>query len=129
MSIERLNNLPEDRGRTFNYGRYLAKIHCGTVACAAGELALYPPFMAMGLSIDAFGDISYTNVNITYASNILNLSKFLGITYEESKAAFTSLDDILEIEAYKITAKHVADYLQKLLDEELAETQEEVEVA
>jgi hypothetical protein len=121
MAIERLNNLPEDRGRTFDYTTFLKQKDCGTLACAGGELALYPPFMEMGLAMNKVGVISFNYV--IYKWNTDALAEFLDISDNEAWNAFIMLSNILGIEANKITAKHVADYLQKLLDAELAKTQ------
>jgi hypothetical protein len=115
MAIDRLNNLPEDRGRTFDYTTFLKQKDCGTVACAAGELALYPPFMEMGLYMDKYGDIYFVN---TPGHNIQVLAEFLGITPDQSDTAFSTLNDTLGIYMLEVTAKHVADYLKTLLDAE-----------
>jgi hypothetical protein len=121
MAIERLNNLPYQRHRTFDYSKIFEKNDCGTVACAAGELALYKPFNKMGLSINKYGDILLNSRSNVYSEE--TLAEFLGITHEQSREAFINLDDFLKIDTDKVTAKHVADYLQRLLDAELAKTQ------
>jgi hypothetical protein len=118
MAIERLNNLPKNRGRTFDYTAFFNKTECGTFACAAGELALYPPFMAMGLSMNNYGDIFLKDIKFQW--NTLTLSVFLGITELQSGNAFCSLHEILNFCSSKITAKHVAAYLEAILSEELA---------
>jgi hypothetical protein len=123
MAIERLNTLPEDRDRTFSYSTFFSETSCGTYACAAGELALYPPFMEMGLSIHRFGNIKLKD---SIHWNISALAEFLDITELQSENVFCFLHHNMNLRKQDITAKHVADYLQTILDEELAKTQGEV---
>jgi hypothetical protein len=124
MAIERLITLPENRGRTFDYTVFFEKTPCGTLACAAGELALYPPFMEMGLYMDKVGVIKLKD---SVQRNTGALAEFLDLTSLQVKKAFVLLYERLNLTTYDITAKHVADYLQKLLDEELAKTQGELQ--
>jgi hypothetical protein len=119
MAIERLNNLPKNRGRTFNYAVFFRAKTCGTLACAAGELALYKPFNKMGLYMDKFGRIFY-NISKNTFTHENAIVEFLGITSKQGEKAFIDLDTVLGIRMSEVTAKHVADYLQSLLDKKMA---------
>lgn len=71
------------------YSTRKVKADCGTIACAAGWLALHPDFQALGLkySPDSFQLISMQGVrnNVSYK---YKLNKLFNIRVEDAQALF-----------------------------------------
>jgi hypothetical protein len=90
---------------------------CKTVACAAGMMALYKPFQKEGLRWRN-GAIRYGKLhNINHNA----VADFLEISYSDASVAFVNIcRRYHDLNINDVTPKHVADYLQELLDQELA---------
>jgi hypothetical protein len=106
--------------RKFNYrswGGISEYWQCRTTACAGGEMALHKPFQKQGLRPNS--NLNFTPVfaeghNHNFGETAL--AKFLGITHAQARMIFVNLDVKLDIWRSDVTAEHVADALQNLLD-------------
>ena len=92
---------------------------CGTVACALGSAAQYPPFMKEGLGFDEY---QYAPRFENIDSAILSGAAFFGISRDESAWLFTPeyyqkknrSGHHVEVKAEKISAAIVAKRVAKL---------------
>jgi hypothetical protein len=78
------NSLPGDDDSA---AENASQIKCGTIACAGGWLALYPPFQELGLHPDATGVPCYGDHTAMAA-----LARFFEISELQARALFRATD-------------------------------------
>jgi hypothetical protein len=83
-----------DDGR--GYARATREIHCGTMCCAAGWLALHPMFRRRGLTTSSGGEPQLTRSYDHYVPVFQTLADFFGLTTQEAEYLFGSSSDNTE---------------------------------
>lgn len=86
-----IDGIPDNRFNLRDFAKNvdakpISPSRCGTVACAAGWLAMHPTFKAMGLGLSADGELKYPGFSCAAWSYILG--KIFDCGYDEALHLF-----------------------------------------